>query len=333
MASQRVPPPRLPPRLWAVYEVIRSGEYPNAMSLARQLEVAPRTIKRDVDRLRDLHGLAIRYNKVRHGYHLEDPAHDLPGGRFTEAELMAMFVARQALAACRGSAVERILSEGFRRLEQRLDQDQQYLLGDLGGLVSFQEPASDDLDLATFQALTQALRDRVEVRFEYRGLADAKPLPRRVRGYHLGCIDHKWYLFGWDMGRKALRTFALSRMGRLRVTHATFRKPPHFNLAEMLKGALTVHSGKPGREEVVRLRLGGWAARVASERRWHPTQEVRPLGGGLVEIELRLSGLEEVFRWIMSWGEQVEVLEPAELRERVRREAAAMTSRHASADR
>lgn len=246
---------------------------------------------------------------------------------------MAMFVARQALAACRGSAVERILSEGFRRLEQRLDQDQQYLLGDLGGLVSFQEPASDDLDLATFQCLTQALRDRVEVRFEYRGLADAKPHPRRVRGYHLGCIDHKWYLFGWDMGRKALRTFALSRMGRLRVTRAAFRKPPHFNLAEMLKGALTVHSGNLGREAVVRLRLEGWAARVASERRWHPSQEVRPLGNGRVEIELHLSGLEEVFRWVMSWGEQVEVLEPAELRDRVRKEAAVLAGRHASADR
>lgn len=325
-----MPSPRLPPRLWAVYEMIRSGEYPNAMSLARQLEVAPRTIKRDVDRLRDLHGVAIRYNKVRHGYHLEDPAHELPGGRFTEAELMAMFVARQALAACRGSAVERILSEGFRRLEQRLDQDQQYLLGDLGDLVSFQDPASDDLDLSTFQSLTQALRDRLEVCFEYRGLADAKPRARRVRGYHLGCIDHKWYLFGWDLERKALRTFALSRMGRLRVTQATFRKPPHFNLAEMLKGALTVHSGNAGRSMVVRLRLAGWAARVASERRWHPTQEVRPLGAGCVEIELRLSGLEEVFRWIMSWGAQVEVLEPPELRERVRREAAALASSHAA---
>lgn len=328
MNPGHVPPPRMPPRLWAVYEIIRSGEYPNAMSLGRQLEVAPRTIKRDVDRLRDLHGLEIRYNKVRHGYHLEDPNQDLPGGRFTESELMAMFVARQALAACRGSAVERILSEGFRRLEQRLDQDQRYLLGDLAGLVSFKEPASDDLELAVFQSLTHALRERLEVRFEYRGLADTKPRARRVRGYHLGCIDHKWYLFGWDMGRRALRTFALSRMGRLHVTRTRFRPPVGFNLAEMLRGALTVHSGEAGREVTVRLRLEGWAARVASERRWHPSQEVRPLGDGAMEMELRLSGLDEVFRWVMSWGEHVEVLEPEDLRERVRRTARAMELRN-----
>ncbi len=330
-ASPRHAPPRqLPPRLLAVYELIRSGEFPNAISLGRQLEVAPRTIKRDVDRLRDHHGMMIGYNKVRHGYFLEDPVQALPGGRFTEAELMAMFVSRQALAACRGTAVERILSEGFRRLELRLDQDQRYLMGDLGDLVSFKEPASDDLELSVFQSLTRALRERLEVRFEYRGLSDATPQERQVRGYHLGCIDHKWYLFGWDLGREAVRTFALSRMGRLVVTSRRFKKPEDFNLAEILRGALTVHSGDAGRHMVVRLRLEGWAARVASERRWHPTQEVRPLGGGVVELELRLSGLDEVFRWVMSWGDLVEVLEPTELRELVWKAARSLEARHRS---
>lgn len=322
-------PQQMEPRLFAVYELIRTGKHPNASTLAQELEVTARTIKRDVDRLRDRHGVLIGYNKVRHGYFLEDPEQGFPGGRFTESELMAMFVARQALAACRGSAVERILSEGFRRLEQRLDQDQRYLLGDLGELVSFKEPSSDDLELSLFQALTEALRERWEVRFDYRGLTDASARERRVRGYHLGCIDHKWYLFGWDLGRKAMRTFALSRMGRLRVTRRRYRKPEGFSLEEMLRGALTVHSGAVGREVLVRLRLDGLAARLAAERKWHATQEVEPLPGrGGIEIRLRLSGLEEVFRWVMSWGEHVEVLEPPELRERVSKVAGVMALRN-----
>ena len=101
-----------------------------------------------------------------------------------------------------------------------------------------------------------------------------------------------------------------------------------------MKGALTVHSGEAGREVLVRLRLEGWAGRLAAERRWHATQEVEPLPGGQgVEIRLRLSGLEEVFRWVLSWGEHVEVLEPEELRARVHRAGHAMASRNGVASR
>ncbi len=324
-------PRRMEPRLLAVHELIRAGKFPNSTSLALELEVTARTIKRDVDRLRERHGVKVAYSRSRHGYYLEDDGQGAPGGRFTESELMAMFVARQALAACRGSAVERILAEGFRRLEMRLDHEQRYLLGDLAGLVSFREPGSDDLELTLFQGLTEALREGREVRFEYRGLSDATPRLRVVRGYHLGCIDHKWYLFGWDRGRKAMRTFALSRMARLRVTRVRFRRPERFSLGELLKGAMAVHGGEAGREMLVRIRLDRWAGRLAGERRWHATQEVEPVAGGGVEMRLRLSGLEEVFRWVMSWGEHVEVLEPAELRERVRVAAEAMAARHGSA--
>ena len=92
--------------------------------------------------------------------------------------------------------------------------------------------------------------------------------------------------------------------------------------------ALSVHSGEAGREVMVRLRMDGWAGRLAGERRWHATQEVEPLPGGRLEIRLRLSGLDEVFRWAMSWGEHVEVMEPPELRDRVRTAAQAMAARH-----
>jgi predicted DNA-binding transcriptional regulator YafY len=50
----------------------------------------------------------------------------------------------------------------------------------------------------------------------------------------------------------------------------------------------------------------------------------------VVELELRLSGLDEVFRWVMSWGDLVEVLEPTELRERVWKAARSLEARHRS---
>jgi len=59
---------------------------------------------------------------------------------------------------------------------------------------------------------------------------------------------------------------------------------------------------------------------MVSERRWHPSQELKPIGkkGETVEMVLELSDFEEIIRWILSWGPQIEVMEPPELRTRVR---------------
>ncbi len=318
-------------RITAVFDAIRTGNFPNAVTLARALEVTPRTIKRDIDVLRVNHGLDIAYNKARHGYFLADPTQGFPGGRFTEAEVLALFVARQALAAYRGTAVEQILSDGFRRLERRLDGDQRYTLGDLAGLLSFRAPAPEEIGAETFSRLTQSLRDQLEVRFRYQGLADNLPKVRRVRGYHLGCVDHKWYLFGWDIARTAIRTFALSRMTEVEVSTRPYARPKNFDIAETLRGAFGVHSGEPGRTVEVRIRFDAWASRLIRERQWHPTQALEDapdaVDPGLV-LTLRLSGLEEIRRWILSWGEHAEVLAPTELSEWVRETAETIARNH-----
>jgi predicted DNA-binding transcriptional regulator YafY len=63
-------------------------------------------------------------------------------------------------------------------------------------------------------------------------------------------------------------------------------------------------------------RFTGWAARLVSERRWHPSQQIEWKGKQADELvmTLELSSFEEIRRWILSWGPQVEVLSPPELR-------------------
>ncbi len=58
-----------------------------------------------------------------------------------------------------------------------------------------------------------------------------------------------------------------------------------------------------------------YAARLAQERRWHPTQEIFPLNakGTRVEIRFEIGRLEEVLRWVLSFGSQAKVLGPPEL--------------------
>jgi predicted DNA-binding transcriptional regulator YafY len=137
-----------------------------------------------------------------------------------------------------------------------------------------------------------------------------------VRPYHLGCLENQWYLFAEDLERRQLRTFALPRMRKVVLTTKRFRRPADFSIAQVLSGSFGVHSA--GKKQRIRLRFDAFAARLVTERKWHESQRIRENRDGSIILELELGGLEEIERWILSWGAHVEVLQPRRLREMIR---------------
>jgi len=63
----------------------------------------------------------------------------------------------------------------------------------------------------------------------------------------------------------------------------------------------------------VKIRFDSFASRLVRERDWHPTQKIREIKGGGIELEMTLGALEEIERWILSWGDHAEVLGPKAL--------------------
>ena len=69
------------------------------------------------------------------------------------------------------------------------------------------------------------------------------------------------------------------------------------------------------------------AARLVSEQQWHPSQKLKQLKDGEIELTVTLGGLEEIERWVLSWGEHAQVLEPLALKRQIRRVAEAILAR------
>jgi proteasome accessory factor B len=65
------------------------------------------------------------------------------------------------------------------------------------------------------------------------------------------------------------------------------------------------------------------------EKKWHPSQKLRELRNGGVELHLTLSSLVEVQRWVLSWGGQASVISPAELRDHIATAALTLLENHA----
>jgi predicted DNA-binding transcriptional regulator YafY len=155
--------------------------------------------------------------------------------------------------------------------------------------------------------------------------------PRSIEPYFLEAlpIGHGAYVVARDRGLAQMRTFKLERIARAEVTGEAYSIPQEFDIGRYLGTAWGIfHSGEPVE---VRLRFLPGAASRVKESIWHPSQRLEDLADGGLEMSVTVAGTLEITPWILGWGDAVEVLSPAELRDRVAEIGRTMAERNAAA--
>lgn len=299
-------------RMMRIHEAIRTGGYPNATSLAGEIEVSTKSIQRDLAFMRDRLNLPLEYDPLRRGYYYREEVGAFPTVQMSEGELFALVVAEKALQQYRGTSFEQPLLSALRKLSEALPDTVSIHLADWEAAVSFRQRAEPVLDLTTFDALARAVTRREQLELRYRKAGAARADARVVDPYHLANINGEWFLFAFDHLRRDLRTFVPARIESLKPTGKVFERPRKFSLEHRLRGSFGVLSGE-GDHEIV-LRFAPAVADYIREKKWHDSQELTPLDDGGVELRLRLNSLAEIERWILSWGGHVRILQPKELR-------------------
>ena len=123
------------------------------------------------------------------------------------------------------------------------------------------------------------------------------------------------YLIAHSRRHGEVRTFKLGRIRRLAVLAKTFDRPRGIDLDEYFGDAWSMIP--EGRLYDVHLHFEPMVAGNVAEVQWHRTQRVEWNDDGSIEFHVRVDGLGEITWWILGYGEQVEVVAPAELRHRV----------------
>ena len=302
-----------------IHQALHSGGYPNATTLARQLEVSTKSIHRDLEFMRDRLELPIQYDARRFGYFYTERVKAFPTLQITEGEIFALVVAEKALQQYRGTSFERPLLSALKKMAQALPDTLSLSLDDVAQTISFRTRAEPVLDLQIFDVLAQATAARRQLELTYRKPGQPHPEQRVVDPYHLANINGEWFLFAFDHLRKDLRTFVPARIKAIRPTGNTFERRQAFSLDQRLRGSFGVQSGQ-GEFEVV-IRFNERVAEFIREKKWHDTQQLRELKQGGVELRLQLSSLAEVGRWVLSWSGDAVVVRPPELAQWVRQAA------------
>ncbi|MFD6445059.1 helix-turn-helix transcriptional regulator [Promicromonospora sp. NPDC060204] len=186
-----------------------------AGQLACRLGVSDRTVRRDVDRLREL-GYPVRTARGPDGGYRLEAGSDLPPLLFDDEQAVALAVALR-LAVVTGAGIEEAAARALTtvrqvlpaRLRQRVD------ALELTAAETTRPGVGDQVDTDVLLALSAALRAHEEVRFDYAspGRTDAGPRPaRRVQPHHLVVRSRRWYLVGWDPEPGEWRTYRVDRM-------------------------------------------------------------------------------------------------------------------------
>jgi proteasome accessory factor B len=318
-------------RIIAIDQSIRSGALTNAQTLSRQLEVNPRTIRRDIAYLRDQLRAPIEFDPRRNGYFYKEPSYRLPFFQLTEGELIALFLAEQVLQQYRGTPYAPDLARAFAKITAGLGDRITIDLGHLGSLHSFRNTAPIAIDPLIYRDLREAYVTRRRVVMDYRTASRDELTHRAVDPYHLASVDGQWYMIGRCHLRKAIKVFLVARVQNLEITDTTFEIPADFSIDNYLSQAFSIIRGRDGESHHIRLRFQGHAVRYVKERIWHPSQTLEETDSGDLIVSLTVSHLREVERWALSWTPDCEVLEPDELRQRVAAAYQQAAERHAGA--
>lgn len=301
-------------RVVYILEAIQSGRCPTAVQIADEYEVSERTVRRDIEWLRDFHNAPIVYDRSRGGYRLTDPTYRLPALSLSEGELLAITVGEQVLTAYRNSPWHTALQQAFERIEALLP-DQVTLSAQLfSAKVAVITPPVSTIAPEIWAPVLDATRGTCALVIHYLSTRDRQAHRRTVHPYRLVAHDGSWYLIGWSVHHQAVRIFSLARIRRAVLGSERFTVPEDFDIRAYIDPEFGVHNRSVEGTRTIRIRFDAPVRHLVEERTWHSSQSLHDLPDGGVELQFRTNQTDQVLYRVMSFGPAAEIMEPAELR-------------------
>lgn len=299
----------------------------SAKDIASRLDICERTAYRH---LRELRALGYPVHPSR------DPEtnkrkHLLTPVSFTGAEALALASASQSLLNQSGLSLCQELKSALRKVEsvilsgedtqtyRRLKPHFTYLSERLRDYSPWQEM------IAT---VNESMRRHRCLSAVYDSFSGGKVSERLLDPYELFWGDGNLYLAAFCHSRLHVCTFRIDRFKSVKALAKTFTRDPAFDLAGYLSSSFSVWSGTD--EITIRFHVYPPSSRFFRESCYHHSQHIEELPEGNIICTLTVNDSPEIKSWLLSWGKQIEVLEPQKLREEIKQELQAGLERYYS---
>ena len=289
-------------RLIGILSVLLQEEKTTAPELAERFEVSRRTINRDIEDLCKA-GIPIRTTQgtgggisIMDGYRMDRTI-------LTSKDMQMILAGLRSLDSVSGSSY-------YGRLMEKIQAgSSEFIIGRDSILIDLSSWYRETL-APKIETIQDAIGDRRSIRFLY--YAPSGESRRTVEPYYLVFRWASWYLWAWCTDRKDYRLFKLNRMDQVTETDREFicREAPMPDLSteKIFPGGIKVK------------------ALFTQDMKWRLVEEFGPqcfteTGDGKLLFTADYTDMENLVTWFMTFGAKAEVLEPAEARDIIRRNA------------
>jgi predicted DNA-binding transcriptional regulator YafY len=298
-------------RVLAVLEILQARDSVSGAELAERLEVDLRTVQRYIVRLKDLNIPIDASRGVGGAYRLR-PGFRLPPLLLTNEEAFALSLGLRALRQVGLSAFAPATEGTLTKLERVLPEALRESVRTVEDVVAIEPgPWVVSTSVESLIGAASAIRTEKRIRFDYRSHHD-EATRRHIEPYAVMHTDGRWYLIGYCLSRKALRTFRLDRVSDLKVSTTGFRRPKGFDARRHMQESMPFVQSEHQIDVWIDMPL------EEAERNFAPWRIATSAERGGTRLRCGRDRLELFAAMLLSMGRRIVVNQPAELRKTFR---------------
>jgi predicted DNA-binding transcriptional regulator YafY len=318
-------------RLERFYKIDRLLKERRVVSFAdfkTELDMSPASVKRDLAYMRERFNAPIEYDRDANGYRFGTPGpgprYELPGLWFNSSEVLALLTTLRMLGDLQPGMLEGQIEPLRERLRSIIGSGD-HSWEEVEKRIRIFQPERRAGESRHFSVIAAAVLKRSRLWMRHYNRKKDEETEREVSPQRLVHYRDNWYLDAWCHLRNDLRSFAVDAIRDARLNEGGAKEIAAGQLDEHLGAGYGIFAGS--KVEWATLRFTPEAARWVSVQSWHPRQRVRVEKDGYY-LELPYAETPELVMEILKFGPDVEVMEPASLRERVAQTLAKAASRY-----
>jgi len=249
----------------------------------------------------------IAYSKLEKGYHYTSEDYTIKEVSLSEEDREAIRFAATTLFQFKDLAIFDQFGSAIQKIMNRLHISPEIQDEAVDRFVQFENtPVAQGTEHLSF--ILQAIKATQEVRFRYRSFLNETESERVLHPYLLKEYRNRWYVIGKDVDGEKVKTFGLDRISDISLREAYFTVEKDFDSETLFKYSFGITAG--GRPEKIVLRFAPQSGRYVKTQPLHPTQKIISENADGLTVKLMVIPSYELKATVLSYGKDVEVLEP-----------------------